>query len=145
MGARKKQPHPTSPAASAAASPPTIGAEADRGGDALDATQLFLAAASAGDLRTVRRLLAEEGVDVHAVDAETDATAIDLAVYGGHEPVARCLVVEFGADPTRRGFHGLTALEMAARVGHETAARTHLKDDPRRLRASAVDAGTAVV
>ena len=94
----------------------------------------LLDACRCGDLRTVRVLVEEQGVDpaaggVGAVDRHGSG-ALLWAAGGGHLEMCRYLVDRCGLDPrggadrrARRGYSGRTALHWGARNGHTGVVR----------------------
>jgi len=79
-------------------------------------TEALLKAASAGDVPTIRALLAV-GLDVDAHD-QRGYTALWNAILRGHNDAA-LFVLDAGADPRRRYRYGATALALAAKFGDE--------------------------
>ncbi len=86
-----------------------------------DDVAVFGAAARAGDLAEVRRLI-DRGVDVSAGDYD-GRTALHQALRGGHAEIAMTLLHE-GANPLVRDRKGRTALDEAMRRGDEALAAT---------------------
>jgi uncharacterized protein len=80
-----------------------------------DRDRALIAAASAGDVRTVSRLL-QEGASVHAAD-ESGVTALLAASYRNHVEVAR-LLVRAGADVNRQDRTQQSAFLIATSDGY---------------------------
>lgn len=105
---------------SKAASDLTRNPVADAPRQAVSPTEALLAAATRGDVETVKLLL-EAGVRADVRDAD-DATALLLAARAGHgDIVARLLDAQANIDATDR--HGMTPLMAAASAGHLDVAR----------------------
>ncbi|KAG2487525.1 hypothetical protein HYH03_013806 [Edaphochlamys debaryana] len=82
-------------------------------------TSCFITARQEGDLETVRRLLANPGVDSARDDG---TTPLILAAERGHTRVVR-LLLEAGADMNAATEGGDTALSLAAAEGHTEVVR----------------------
>lgn len=76
-------------------------------------------AASAGDLGTVKALLAA-GADIEARDAD-GCSALYIAAWMDHEDVARVLI-EAGANRRARSRSGMTPFDVAMAFGHRQMA-----------------------
>lgn len=77
---------------------------------------LVLAAALAGDLPTLERLLQPCGTE-DALPGGYPVTPLMAAAAAGHEE-AVVLLLRCGSDPARRDPHGRTAAYYARRSGH---------------------------
>ena len=84
-------------------------------------TDGLLRAASAGNVDTVRTLLASPNVDVNGID-EYGNTAIIEAARLGHDEVVTALIIA-KADAKIKNDEGKTALMLAAERGHEDTVR----------------------
>jgi ankyrin repeat protein len=83
--------------------------------EAAVASRAFFAAATTGDLASIKKSL-EQGQDVNALN-EKSLTALALASKAGHVEVARALVVG-GADMASKDVHGVNSLMLASLFGH---------------------------
>jgi TonB family protein len=81
--------------------------------------------ARAGEVESVRELLAAPGADVDAAD-EAGWTALMYAAEAGHDEVVEALL-EAGAKPNLQNQAGETALHLAARHGRTASADLLLK------------------
>lgn len=80
--------------------------------------QALLLAASDGDSTAVKRLLAAGGVEVNAIDVETQLTPLMLAARQGHDDVVFALTKGMPAtDLNLRNSRGESALSLAAGAG----------------------------
>jgi TonB family protein len=79
----------------------------------------------AGQVESVRRLLAEAAPDLDEADA-TGGTALMDAVVGGQDEIV-AILLEAGASVDRQNQFGETALHLAARHGRTASARLLLR------------------
>ena len=80
-------------------------------------TEALLRAASAGNVDTVRTLLASPNVDANGTDDQGNTPLIQAARFG-HDAVVTLLLIA-RADPKIKNNEGKTALVVAAEGGHE--------------------------
>ena len=80
-------------------------------------TEALLRAASAGNVETVRTLLASPNVDVNGIDDQGNTAMIQAARFGHDEVVTQLLIAK--ADPKIKNNEGKTALMVAAEGGHD--------------------------
>ena len=80
-------------------------------------TEALLRAASAGNVDTVRTLLASPNVDVNGYDDQGNTALIQAARFGHNQVVTQLLIAK--ADPNIKNNEGKTALSVAAEGGHD--------------------------
>ena len=86
-----------------------------------EAAQDLCAAAHAGDILRLKRLVLEDGVDIDSGDYDA-RTAIHLAASEGRTDVVSLLLGELKAAPSPRDRWGNTPLDDANRSGHKQVA-----------------------
>jgi ankyrin repeat protein len=84
-------------------------------------TALLCAAAHYGDVREVRRLLAEMGANVNAYN-ENGCTPVYAAAQKGHTATVRALA-ELGANVNAPNIHGFTPVHRGSKAGHLSTVR----------------------
>jgi ankyrin repeat protein len=80
-------------------------------------TEALLRAASAGNVDTVRTLLASPNVDVNGIDDQGNTALIQAARFGHDEVVTQLLIAK--ADLNIKNNENKTALMVAAEGGHD--------------------------
>ena len=80
-------------------------------------TESLLRAASAGDVDTVKALLASPNVDVNGTDDQGNTALIQGARFGHDHVVTQLLIAR--ADPQIKNKAGKTALMVASEGGHD--------------------------
>src|SRR5687768_1326614 len=80
-------------------------------------TEALLRAASAGNVDTVRTLLASPNVDVNGIDDQGNTALIQAAGFGHNQVVTQLLIAK--ADSKIKNDDGKTALVVAAEGGHD--------------------------
>ena len=80
-------------------------------------TEALLRAAIAGNVDTVKALLASPNVDVNGTDDQGNTALIQAARFGHDHVVTQLLIAK--ADPKIKNNEGKTALMVAAEGGHD--------------------------